>query len=110
MQNYSNKWILQRITALLLVPLTFWFIYNCLSFTSMKYNEVIFFFDSIFNSFLFFLMMFLMLIHAKIGCENIIEDYIKSKKFKKLNIFILNFLIYLSLILVVIAIIMIIFF
>jgi len=105
MKNYSNKWILQRITAFFLIPLTFWFVYHCLSFTSIKYNEVIFFFHSFFNSFLFLLMMFVMLIHTKIGCENIIEDYIKSKRLKTLNLFILNFLVHLSLILVVIAII-----
>ena len=84
MKNYTNKWILQRLTALFLIPYSFWFIYHCLSFTSMKYNELILFFNSSLNSFLFLSMMFIVLIHTKIGCENIIEDYINDKKIKNI--------------------------
>ena len=31
MNSYSSKWIIQRITAVLLIPLTFWFVYQFLS-------------------------------------------------------------------------------
>ena len=103
MKNYTNKWILQRLTALFLIHYSFWFIYHCLSFTSMKYNELILFFNSSLNSFLFLSMMFIVLIHTKIGCENIIEDYIKNNKVKIINKLAINIVIYFSFILVVIA-------
>jgi len=43
------------------------------------------------------------LIHTKIGCENIIEDYIKNNKVKTINKLAINIVIYFSFILVVIA-------
>ena len=103
MKNYTNKWILQRLTALFLIPYSFWFVYHFLSFTSMKYNELILFFNSSLNSFLFLSMMFIILIHTKIGCENIIEDYIKNNKVKIINKLAINIVIYFSFILIVIA-------
>jgi len=69
----------------------------------MQYNEIIIFFDSSLNSFLFLSMMFITLIHTKIGCENIIEDYINDNKVKIVNKLVINIVIYLSFILVVVA-------
>ena len=95
MNSYSSKWIIQRITAVLLIPLTIWFIYNCVLFSKSNYNDLILFFSSYINSLLFLIMMIVMLIHAKYGCETIIEDYVVSKKTKTITIFILQFTIYL---------------
>ena len=103
MKNYTIKWILQRLTALLLIPYSFWFVYNCKSFASMQYNEIILFFNSNLNSFLFLLMIFVTLLHTKIGCENIIEDYINDNKIKIINKFVINILIYFSFILAFVA-------
>ena len=44
--SYASKWILQRATALLLIPLTFWFIYQCISFQDLQYEELKLFFGS----------------------------------------------------------------
>ena len=102
--SYSAKWLLQRITAIILIPLTFWFIYNCISFQNLKYFELQLFFQSYINSALFFLMMVSMLIHAKLGCETIIQDYISSSFLKKIFIVIINFIAFFSLFLVIVAI------
>jgi len=103
--NYTTKWIIQRFTALILIPLTFWFLYSCLSFKNFQYSEFQIFFNSYINSFLFLIMMIVMLVHAKLGCETIIQDYV-SRSFIKLylNSFI-NFILFLSLALVIFAII-----
>ena len=77
--SYASKWILQRVTALILIPLIFWFIYQCISFQNLNYLEIQFFFNSSLNCFLFLIMTFFMLIHSKIGCDTIIQDYISSK-------------------------------
>ena len=83
MKKYSTKWITQRITALLLVPLFFWFIYHCISFQNLSYEEIVNFFSSFINSFLFLVLMIAMLIHSQLGCETIIEDYISSRNYKR---------------------------
>ena len=82
MKKYSTKWIAQRITALWLVPLFFWFIYHCISFQNLSYEEIFNFFSSFINSFLFLVLMITMLIHSQLGCETIIEDYISSRNYK----------------------------
>ena len=92
----SKKWIIQRITAVLLIPLTFWFVYHCVLFSKFNYEYVVNFFNSYLNSFLFLLMMISMLIHAKFGCETIVEDYISVKTFKNVIILFINIIIYLA--------------
>ena len=82
MKNYAFKWITQRVTALLLIPLSFWFIYHCILYQNFNYEEIINFFSSFINSFLFLVLMITMLIHSQLGCETIIEDYILSKNYK----------------------------
>ena len=104
MKNYARKWIIQRITAILLIPLSFWFIYHCLSFASMNYSQLFLFFKSIINSLLFLIMMISMLIHAKLGCETIVEDYVTSKSLKDVSTLLINLIVYLSMIIISLAI------
>ena len=85
MKNYALKWLLQRITASILIPLTFWFIYSAISLSKMEYDETIKFFQSYINASLFYLMMLAMLLHAKLGLQTIIDDYVTSKKIYKLS-------------------------
>jgi len=104
MRNYARKWLIQRITATLLIPLSFWFIYHCLSFASMNYTQLFLFFKSIINSLLFLIMMISMLVHAKLGCETIIEDYVTSKSLKDISTLLINLIVYLSMIIITLAI------
>ena len=104
-KSYSSKWIIQRITALLLVPLTFWFIFHSISFQHANYFEILLFFNSYINSFLFLIMMIAMLVHAKLGCETIVEDYVSSinlnKSIKSLINLITLFMIIISIIAII---------
>ena len=104
MKNYARKWLIQRITATLLIPLSFWFIYHCVSFASMNYDQLFLFFKSIINSLMFLIMMILMLIHAKLGCETIVEDYVTSKRLKDISTLFINLIVYLSIIIITLAI------
>ena len=94
MKNYSRKWLIQRITATLLVPLTFWFIYSTISLSKMNYNEITIFFKSYMNLVLFYTMMITMLVHSKLGLQTIIDDYVTSKNVSKTINFIINILAY----------------
>ena len=85
MKNYALKWLLQRLTASMLIPLTFWFIYSSISLSKMQYDETILFFQSYINSSLFYIMMIAMLLHAKLGLQTIIDDYVTSKKIYNLS-------------------------
>jgi len=99
MKNYVNKWILQRVTAVFLIPLTFWFIYQCVLLSNYEYAEIRAFFFSKLNASLYFILIIAMLYHAKLGNETIVEDYITSHNIKKITKLSINLLIYISMIL-----------
>ncbi len=90
MKNYSRKWITQRVTAALLLPLTFWFIYSAISLSEMEHDDIMIFFKSYINLLLFYIMMIVMLLHSKLGLQTIIDDYVTSKKGSKTIKFIIN--------------------
>ena len=103
MKNYKHKWIFQRFTALLMIPLTFWFIYHCINLSSQTYEEINLFFFSKLNASLFFILMISMLYHSKLGCETIIQDYIKSQSLKKIIKLTISVLIYFFMILILLS-------
>ncbi len=94
MKNYSRKWLIQRITATLLLPLTFWFIYSTISLSKMDYTEITIFFKSYINLLLFYIMMIAMLLHSSLGLQTIIDDYVTSKNRSKSIKLIINIISY----------------
>ena len=94
MKNYASKWIMQRLTAVILIPLTFWFVYQCVLLSSYEYDQIKSFFFSKINASLFFILIIVKLYHAKLGNETIVEDYVTSvnlKKITKLSISVLTY-------------------
>ena len=59
------------------------------------------FFESYVNSFLFLSMMIAMVIHAKLGCETIVIDYVGSLNLQKLLKRLINIITILTLFLLV---------
>ena len=98
MKNYANKWVLQRVTALILIPLTFWFVYQCVLLSSYDYDQIRAFFFSKLNALLYFILIIAMLYHAKLGNETIVEDYVTSVNLKKITKLFISTLTYLSMI------------
>jgi succinate dehydrogenase / fumarate reductase membrane anchor subunit len=78
----SQKWIFQRISALIVAPLIIWFLISLISLSTGDYNSVI----NFFNKPLFLILTIILLItgffHAKIGLSEIYEDYIQDEKIK----------------------------
>tara|TARA_B100000579_G_C22503337_1_gene698023 strand:+ start:284 stop:616 length:333 start_codon:yes stop_codon:yes gene_type:complete len=99
MNNYKTKWILQRLTALILIPLTFWFVYQCIVLSRYEYDEIRAFFFSKLNASIYFTLIITMLYHAKLGNETIVEDYVKSHNVKKITKFSISVLVYICMIL-----------
>ena len=98
MKNYANKWVLQRITAVILIPLTFWFVYQCVLLSNYEYEQIRAFFFSKLNASLYFVLIVTMLYHAKLGNETIVEDYVKSHNIKKITKLFISTLVYISMI------------
>ena len=98
MKNYAIKWILQRLTAVILIPLTFWFVYQCVLLSTYDYDQIRAFFFSKLNASLYFILIIAMLYHAKLGNETIVEDYVKSHNLKKITKLLISTLIYISMI------------
>ncbi len=103
MKNYASKWIMQRLTAALLIPLTFWFVYQCVLISSYDYDQIRSFFFSKVNTLLFLILIIAMLYHAKLGNETIVEDYVTSHNLKKVTKLFISALTYLSMILTTIS-------
>ena len=103
MKNYASKWIMQRLTAVILIPLTFWFVYQCVILSSYEYDQIRTFFFSKINASLFFILIMSMLYHAKLGNDTIVEDYVTSQNLKKITKLFISILTYLSMILISIS-------
>ena len=103
MKNYASKWIMQRLTAVILIPLTFWFVYQFVLLSNYEYYQIKAFFFSRINALLFFILIIAMLYHAKLGNETIVEDYVTSVNLKKITKLFISVLTYLAMILTAIS-------
>tara|TARA_B000000460_G_scaffold28350_1_gene17942 strand:- start:336 stop:659 length:324 start_codon:yes stop_codon:yes gene_type:complete len=94
--NASRKWILQRISALLVAPLIVWFCVSLISLSTSSYEEVMNFFGNPMFSWLTIILLVAGFFHAKIGLNEIFEDYIENEKIKnvaKLLTFLLSIIV-----------------
>ena len=83
--NASRKWILQRISALLVAPLIVWFCVSLISLSTSSYEEVMNFFGNPMFSWLTIILLVAGFFHAKIGLSEIFEDYIQDEKIKNVT-------------------------
>jgi len=92
----SNHFLMQRLTALVLIPLLIWFCFSIALLPQMTYEVLISWLMSPFN----FVMMLLTLIisfkHAHLGMQVIFEDYISNLKRRNSAIIAVKILSYLS--------------
>ena len=92
MHSSTKKWLLTKISSLILLPLMIWFIINFASIYDENYSEVALFFTQqpsrvIFSIFVIFAFFF-----SSLTISEIFEDYIQDEKIKNvanklLNIF-----------------------
>ena len=92
----SKDFLMQRLTAVALIPLFIWFCFSITLLPRLDYEVLVNWLKSPFN----FVMMLLMLIisfkHAQMGMQVIFEDYISNLKRRNSAILAIKILSYLS--------------
>lgn len=87
----THHWWVQRLTAIALIPLSFWFIYSLVTMTTVDYMAAIGWLQSPIISILMILFVFSLFYHAQLGMQVVIEDYVGNEALKITCIIILKF-------------------
>ena len=80
--NETRKWILHRISAIVLAPLYVWLYFSLISLSTKNYSEAIYFFKNPLFALLTTIVFFVGFFHAKISLSEIFEDYLQKQKIK----------------------------
>ena len=78
----TQKWVLHRISAIILAPLYVWLYFSLILLSTKNYSEAIYFFKNPLFEILTIIVFFVGFFHAKISLGEIFEDYIHNKKIK----------------------------
>jgi succinate dehydrogenase / fumarate reductase membrane anchor subunit len=90
----AHHWILQRATAIALVPLTLFFLATMVSMAGMPYEIARTFMSQPLITFCFALLIVAGLWHAKIGLGEVVTDYIQTEGARVFLLLLINFLAY----------------
>jgi succinate dehydrogenase / fumarate reductase membrane anchor subunit len=83
MKNHAlNKWIMQRVSAVILIPLLLFFLYSLVDLVNQDYTGALDFFDNYLSITIFTLFLIFSALHLKLGLGEIIEDYIQDERLK----------------------------
>ena len=99
MISATKKWILLKVSSVILVPLMLWFLFNLVSFYDKSYQDVLLFFTNQPTKFIFSLFIIFAYFYSALSISEVFEDYIDSKKLKNVA----NKLLYLSAIIIPIS-------
>ena len=80
--NETRKWILHRISGIILAPLYVWLYFSLIILSTKNYSEAVYFFENPLFKILTIMVFFVGFFHAKISLNEIFEDYIHNKKIK----------------------------
>ena len=78
----SVKWYWQRLTALILVPASYWFVFFFISNLNSSYNVMTNSLDNFFMKLLMIIFFLTAVVHARLGLVTIYEDYFKENQVK----------------------------
>ena len=82
-----SHWKVQRISAMINIPLIIWFVISIISLRDYSFNENINWLKQPINCILISLMLTSVFYHSSLGLQVVIEDYISDIKIRKLLIF-----------------------
>jgi succinate dehydrogenase / fumarate reductase membrane anchor subunit len=86
----SHEWWRQRVTAIALIPLTFWFAVSVARLPGMAYGEVLHWIKAPWNSMLLLSFIIIVAYHTLLGLQVIIEDYVHTDWLKILSLLIMK--------------------
>lgn len=75
----SHSWLMQRISAIALIPLVIWLVLSVMQIIQDPINFMPIFFAYPLNAFMGILFVVFSLYHGSLGMKEIIEDYVQSK-------------------------------
>ncbi len=78
----AEHWMMQKITALLQIPLVIWLVYSVVGLQYASYAEFSAWLSKPLNAILMIILVCSVMLHAKLGAQVIVEDYISNKKLK----------------------------
>ena len=92
MNNVTKKWLLMRVSSVVLIPLMTWFILNLVSVFDKDYVDIVNFFSNQPSKILFSLLLVFAYFFSALSISEVFEDYIQDEKIKNvankaLNIF-----------------------
>jgi succinate dehydrogenase / fumarate reductase membrane anchor subunit len=92
MNNVTKKWILMRVSSVVLIPLMIWFILNLVSVFNKDYVDIVNFFSNQPSKILVSLLLVFAYFFSALSISEVFEDYIQDEKIKNvanktLNIF-----------------------
>ena len=96
MKSVTKKWVLLKLSSLILIPLMFWFILNFVSIYDNDYQSVISFLNSQPSKFLVSIFLIFAYFFSALSISEVFEDYIRDENIKNaankaLNLFAIIF-------------------
>lgn len=78
----AEHWLQQKITALAQIPLVLWLIYSIIGLQGASYAEFTAWMGQPVNAILMIILISSVMLHAKLGAQVVVEDYISTEWFK----------------------------
>ena len=92
MLNATKKWILLKLSSIIMVPFMIWFLLKFVSIYDSNYENIIKFFLDPLSSIIFSIFIVVTFFHSALSISEIFEDYISNEKTRKFA----NMMVYLS--------------
>ena len=90
MNNVTKKWLLMRVSSVVLIPLMTWFILNLVSVFNKDYVDIVNFFSNQPSKILVSLLLVFAYFFSALSISEVFEDYIRDEKIKNVANKILN--------------------
>ena len=90
MNNVTKKWLLMRVSSVVLIPLMTWFILNLVSVFNKDYVDIVNFFSNQPSKILVSLLLVFAYFFSALSISEIFEDYIQDEKIKNVANKVLN--------------------
>jgi len=88
-----EHWWVQRLTAVILVPLVLWFAISLISVAHADYATMKSWVGRPFNAALLVALLVTMFYHTKLGLQVVIEDYVHGEMIKLASLLAMNFVV-----------------